>query len=273
MTYQGIIVHKDGESPILRRVFSEDLPVNKNITFSEASFRALREKLQDNTFKYAVLLVEIRDRDNGEEWFPLLKEVVGRFPYCQIIFVFEEGIQECTPYLNKIPFTYLLPLNYIDTLLPEALDKALQRLSRYFQHHNMFVSLDQMESDCESIVFFTTEGVVHRGNRGCMVHFNNQKVDYTKQSLKALSSVLPPHFMQVHKSYIVNMNYCRDRVEIKRPKGNEKDQFLVLSYPEGFTIPLGSKYKDNVKAYLLDRKAPSLLQQELQYTEILPVND
>lgn len=52
---------------------------------------------------------------------------------------------------------------------------------------------------------------------------------------------LPPHFLQVHRSYIVNMKRV---VEVER---------LRLRFSDGALVAVGDKYKDAFLAYLRDR--------------------
>ena len=87
----------------------------------------------------------------------------------------------------------------------------------------------------------------------------------TRHSLKNILSELPANFIQIHKSYVLNMNYFGKQLRRSRASGKSRDEYVQLShsgYPEDFLIPVGPKYRRNILDYILNKYSYPFLADE-----------
>lgn len=96
------------------------------------------------------------------------------------------------------------------------------------QNHRLISDIDK-----EKILYI--EGV---SEYVCIYMEDRPKPVITLNSLQKLSAMLPPNFMRVHRSYIVNLN-----------KITEISRFRIL-FGKDVYIPIGENYKEQFMAYI-----------------------
>ena len=72
----------------------------------------------------------------------------------------------------------------------------------------------------------------------CIYLEDRNKPVITLNSLQKFSTLLPPHFMRVHRSYIVNLHQI-----------TEVSRFRILFGKDTY-IPIGENYKEQFMAYI-----------------------
>lgn len=254
MVYEGILLYHDKKHSLLFNMYPQLQTMHPKVTFQKASFVDFAQHMKSPEFFPHILLVEILDETSNEVWFPLLKEVLSHIPYCRIIFILEGSMDHCSFYLNQIPFTYILSFRSVN-ILRTGLMKAVNELNMLSPH---YLSPILNPAPYNSVVFFSTDGVLHRRKKGCMIYYPNLKTEYTKNSLKNILPTLPENFIQIHKSYVVNMNYCETIIHKKRPSGNLQDNYILLhkkTNVELIELPIGPKFQQNVDKYMLNQYA------------------
>lgn len=254
MVYQGFLLYKEKERSLLLDMYSDIQELHPRVKFFTHSFSGFLQEIENSTISPHILLVEISEKDFDNAWFPLLKQLLLYIPYCKIIFVLERGIEHCSFYLNQIPFTYILSFRSIQ-VLNTGLIKAVDELDVLPPSH-LVPTLTPLPYT--SAVFFSTDGVLYKRKKGCFIHYPNQEPQYTKDSLKTILSKLPGNFIQIHKSYIVNMDYCECITKKSRPVGNLTDSYLILhktARVDTKELPIGPKFLSKVNEYFLDKYA------------------
>lgn len=254
MIYQGILLYQNKEHSMLIDIYPKLQKMHSKIVFHKASFDEFSQYMENPDFFPHILLIEVLENDRDAVWFPLLKNVISYTPYCRIIFILEGGMDYCSLFLNQIPFTYILSLRSIN-ILGTGLIKAVNELNMLSTHH---LSPILNPLPYHSVVFFSTDGVLHRGKKGCMIHYPNLRTEYTRDSLKNILPKLPGNFIQIHKSYVVNMNYCEKIIHKKRPAGNLQDNYILLHEKANVTsieLPIGPKFQQNVDKYMINQHA------------------
>ena len=265
--YQGIYLCENLCQSLLLHTLPDFHLLTSQIAFSGYTFKDFSEhKNLTIPNAYHIALVEVREADTGESWFSLLKSLLLSSPHCRIIFIIEHSLENCSQYLNQIPFTYLLPASQISILLETALDKALSELAFIKNYYGNDKDLSGPASRYANAVFLSTDGLVHKGKKGCIINYPDQKSEYCRTSMRHLMAALPENFIQIHKSYVVNMNYCDTIISRSRPTGSQQDQFILLkTLPRDMSavssqdmpreLPVGPKYEINVQKFLLNKYA------------------
>ena len=98
----------------------------------------------------------------------------------------------------------------------------------------------------DKIIFVKLEDVSYfeAEEKYVLVHTDNGK-ELIEQSLTKLESKLPPHFIRVHRSYIINTNYIKDFQKYF----NSRYQ-ITLKNKQRSTIVSGRSYNDKLKVWM-----------------------
>ena len=254
MVYEGVLLYQDKNHSFLLDIYPKIQTMHPKVTFHKSSFSEFSRYMENLSFFPHILLIEVLEEDSSTVWFPLLQDVLFHIPYCRIIFILEGRLDHCSFFLNQIPFTYILSLRSIH-ILNTGLNKAVSELNR-ISPSRLSPILDPFPYG--SVVFFSTDGLLHRRKKGCMVHYPNFRTEYTKDSLKNILPKLPGNFIQIHKSYVVNMNYCKDVIHKKRASGNLQDNYILLhekANVELVELPIGPKFQQRVDKYTFNQYA------------------
>ena len=141
-------------------------------------------------------------------------------------------------------------LNAIDYLMkPFSLAECLRAAEKARQMYGLTHNTAEPEEE-KSTLFVKSEYKVIRIYREkilyiegmseyvCIYMEDRPKPVITLNSLQKLSAMLPPNFMRVHRSYIVNLN-----------KITEISRFRIL-FGKDVYIPIGENYKEQFMAYI-----------------------
>lgn len=248
--YQGFYLCKELESSLLLRTFPDFLSLSTEISFSCYSFSHFRDELEQVCAPIHLLLIEIPDRESEYSCFSFIRDLTLRIPYCKIIFLVSDSQEYHFHHVTQIPHTYLLPISQARSLLKTALHKAVSELE--LSNFTAQTRGSAAFSRYAYALFFSTDDVANRGKRGCNIHFPDSRVEYTKASLKSLLPELPDNFIQIHKSYVANMDCCDGIFAERRPSGNKQDKYLLLHkkyHSDIPALPIGPKYEKFVMEY------------------------
>mgnify|MGYP005799787207 FL=1 len=255
--YRGFYLCKELENSMLLRTFPEFLSLAPQVSLSCRSFSQFRDELEQEYLPIHLLLIEVPDKEAEYSSFSFLRELALRIPYCKIIFLVSDSPQSQSHHVTQIPHTYLLPVSQANQLLKAALHKAISELAvTDFTTHTEDTG---PASRYACALFLSTDGILHKGKRGCNLHFPGSRIEYTRTSLKALLPQLPDNFIQIHKSYVVNMHCCEKIISTRRPSGSKQDKYLLLykKYHSDIpALPIGPKFEKLVLEYLKNRPCP-----------------
>lgn len=254
LTYRGFwLCRKIDSSPFLQ-VYQSLGSLCSSVQFRIMSFEECRIQFQQGIAHLHIIIMEVSSDDEPDTWFPLISKLSNTYPHLKVIFILTGNSEHNFYYLNLVPFTYLIPESQVKNLLQSGIDKAVRELN-YYQSLRPS-ALAAAEPDLLSAVYFSTDNVPKKGKRGCHIHYPDGKTEYTRHSLKTILAKLPAIFVQVHKSYVVNMRYFGYYTQKPRPSGKACDEFIVLSLtrsPEEIYIPLGPKYRNFIMDYVMDK--------------------
>lgn len=259
MVCNGYVLYGSQETSRLLKAYPDIASIHPEIHFRAASFCELSDTAHAKYFDIHIVVAEIFPDDSADIWFPVLSGILKAYPFVKIVFILNGELGSDFYYLNQIPFTYLLPSEQIPYLLQTGLDKAVTELNRYTSVKH---SSDNENSSFENAAFLSTDGLTGKGRKGCQIYYPDGSTIYTRLSLKTIMPNLPGNFVQVHKSYVLNMNYCGERILKKRASGKAQDEYIELKcaeYPGDVLIPVGPKYRREIMEYVLNKYAYPLL--------------
>ena len=254
MLYKGYILYRHAISPQFSQMLDTLSSSYTRINFKTITFEEFRLFCQESFPAVHILIIELSDNDEPDLWFSLVMSLLAKCPYLKVIFVFIGKMERNLYYMNQIPFTYLIPEKFLSALLPVGIDKAVTELDLYgaFRHFRP-VSPDPR---LLSAVYFCTDNLINKGKKGCHIHYPDGSTEYTRQSMKSIIPKLPANFIQVHKSYVINMQYYGRRIQKNRASGNSYDEYILIqntSSTEEILIPVGPKYRGAVMDYFMDK--------------------
>ena len=262
MVYNGYILCGSTDTAVCAGLYPSFF--HPRVKLQISSFEAFSAKPAGNDNENIdIIVAELSPEDPSESWFPLLLELIKNRPYLRIIFVLSGNITHDFYCLNQIPFSYLIPASQAELLLRTGLDKAVEELDRCSSVRHF--KKTGISAEFFSAVFFSTDNLIGKGSHGCHVHYPDGRTEYTRHSLKNILSELPANFIQIHKSYVLNMNYFGKQLRRSRASGKLRDEYVQLShsgYPEAFLIPVGPKYRRNILDYILNKYSYPFLADE-----------
>ncbi len=254
MKYIGYWLCKKIDSSDFLQVYHSLTSLYSNVKFNILSFDECQIILQNKIPELHIVIMELSSQDDPATWFPFISNFSAIFPHLKIIFILTGNSEHNFYYLNQIPYTYLIPKNQVDTLIQTGINKAITELDHY-RSIRPFIRIPTEEAML-SAIYFSTDDLIKKGKKGCHIHYPDGKVEYTRLSLKNILPKLPANFIQVHKSYVVNMRYFGCYTPKIRPKGKAYDEYIQLSgtgCPEEIYIPIGPKYRNSIMDYVIDK--------------------
>lgn len=205
----------------------------KNVEISVFSTLEDAESFIDKT-SIDLLLLDLNL--NGEDGFNLLKKAIAGSFHTIVISANVDKALEAFEYgvLDFIPKPFS----------EERLRKAFARFEKYDDHVNppaKYLSVIKRDKlhiiKIENVLFIKGAGVYSE------LHLRNSSVELHNKSLSVIHNILPPEFIRVHKSYIVN----NDDIVHFRSHGASKYDLLLKS---GLTLPVGRVYYKAIKEKL-----------------------
>lgn len=259
MKYKGYWLCSKTESSKFLQLYHNLSTLYSNVIFNIFSFEECGHILQENTSNLHIIIAEISPQDEPEIWFPLISNLSAVYPHLKIIIILTGKPEHNFYYLNQISFTYLIPENQAAELLPQGIDTALKEL-RYCSSRltNKHIASDP---DLLSSMYFSTDNLQNKGNKGCHIHYPDGRTEYTRLSLKNILPQLPAHFLQVHKSYVINMHYYKNYKQKPRPSGISCDEYILLADNNDLKtieIPIGPKFRNSIMEYILTNHVRTL---------------
>jgi two-component system, LytTR family, response regulator LytT len=173
---------------------------------------------------------------NGSDGFELLKKAIAGAFHTIIISANVDKALEAFEYgvLDFIPKPFS----------EERLRKAFMRFEKYDDHINppaKYLSVIKKNKlsiiKIENVLYIKGAGVYSE------LHLRDFSVELHNKSLSILHCILPPDFIRVHKSYIVNNN---EIVHFKSHGGSKYDLLLK----NGLILPVGRVYYKAIKSSL-----------------------
>ena len=252
MKYKGYWLCSKTESSKFLQLYHSLTSLYSNIIFTILSFEECGQVLQEKSSDLHIIIAELSSQDEPEIWFPLISRLSDAYPHLKIIIILTGKPEHNFYYLNQLSFPYLIPENQVSELFPRGMKNAMHELCS----NNIYQLKKQITSnpDLLSAIYFSTDNLRNKGNKGCHIHYPDGRAEYTRFSLKNILSQLPVHFLQVHKTYVVNMRYFKDYRQKPRPRGNSCDEYIVLfdsNNPIEIEIPIGPKYQKSAMKYIL----------------------
>lgn len=260
LIYEGYWLCRKIDSSQFLQVYQGLGSLYENVRFHILSFQECQLLLKREIADFHIIIMELSSEDNPDTWFPLISDLSSTYPHLKIIFILTGNAEHNFYYLNQIPFTYLIPENQAENLLQTGIDKAVRELD-YYKSFRPLVRISA-EPALLPAVYFSTDDLTNKGKRGCHIHYPGGKTEYTRLSLKNILSKLPANFVQVHKSYVVNMRYFGCYTQKPRPRGNFYDEYITLigaGYPQEIYIPVGPKYRNFILDFIMDKYTCSFL--------------
>lgn len=208
--------------------------------------------MQEKSSDLHIIIAELSSQDEPEIWFPLISRLSDAYPHLKIIIILTGKPEHNFYYLNQLSFPYLIPENQVSELFPRGMKNAMDELCS----NNIYQLKKQITSnpDLLSAIYFSTDNLMNKGNKGCHIHYPDGETKYTRLSLKNILPQLPAYFLQIHKSYVINMHYYKDYRQKPRPSGISCDEYILLSEDNtsvGTEIPIGPKFRNSVMEYIL----------------------
>lgn len=179
-----------------------------------------------------------------EKGFDLVKEIrqcTTELPYVIMTTDFDKYAKEAVN--SDILYFLEKPID------PNELSLGLQKFEKRFLELRKHITIKNSEGH----FFIKLNGIqyIQSHNNYCKIYREDGSAMMVTRTLKDVQSTLPPNFIRVHKSYIVNtrfvfmLNTSKKIIRLDvRKSGNES--FLEL--------PIGDSYLENVKHYLLTAK-------------------
>lgn len=252
MKYKGYWLCEKTESSKFLQLYRSLTALYSNVTFDILSFEECRYVLQNGHPDLHIVIIELSPQDKPEIWFPLISSLSAVYPHLKIIIILTGKPEHNFYYLNQISFTYLIPENQAAELLPRGMDTAIKEL-RYYNSHLTSKRITS-DPDLLSAMYFSTDNLQNKGNKGCHIHYPDGRTEYTRLSLKNILPQLPAYFLQIHKSYVVNMRYYKDYRQKPRASGKSCDEYILLDDKSGskaIEISIGPKFRNSVMEYIL----------------------
>lgn len=252
MKYKGYWLCSKTESSKFLQLYHNLTSLYSNVIFNILSFEECGQVLLEGSSDLHIIIAELSPEDEPEIWFPLISKLSDAYPHLKIIIILTGKPEHNFYFLNQISFTYLIPETQAANLLQQGIDTAIDELNNC----KSIWTLNHTTPDLDllSAIYFSTDNLRNKGNKGCHIHYPDGRTEYTRLSLKNILSQLPVHFLQVHKTYVVNMRYFKDYRQKPRPKGNSCDEYIVLfdsNNPVEIEIPIGPKYQKSTMKYIL----------------------
>lgn len=252
MRYKGYCLCGKIESSKFLQLYRSLTALYSNVTFDILSFEECRHVLQNGHPDLHIVIIELSPQDKPEIWFPLISSLSAVYPHLKIIIILTGKPEHNFYYLNQISFTYLIPENQVSELLPHSIDTAVKEL----YYHNSLSGKKTITSDPDllSAMYFSTDNLQNKGNKGCHIHYPDGRTEYTRLSLKNILPQLPAYFLQIHKSYVVNMRYYKDYRQKPRASGKSCDEYILLDDKNGsksIELSMGPKFRNSVMEYIL----------------------
>lgn len=168
---------------------------------------------------------------NGKSGFTLLKHFTAKAFHTIIVSAYAEKAAEAFEYgvLDFIP----------KPLTSERLEKAFDRFQNTEQQADQPTKYLSVKKGSE-LMLFNVEDVnyIRRSGTYSEIHLQNGSTALHDKALNSLQSILPSHFLRIHKSYIANMN----QVDRFRSHGASRYD-LILKNTD--TLPVSrTKYKE-----------------------------
>ena len=252
MKYKGYWLCSETESSKFLQLYHNLTTLYSNVIFNLLSFEKCGHILPEANPDLHIIIAELSPQDEPEIWFPLISNLSAIYPHLKIIIILTGKPEHNFYYLNQISFTYLIPENQVAELLPRGMDIAIREL-RYYNSLRVNKRITS-EPDLLSAIYFSTDNLMNKGNKGCHIHYPDGETEYTRLSLKNILPQLPAYFLQIHKSYVINMHYYKDYRQKPRPSGISCDEYILLSEDNtsvGTEIPIGPKFRNSVMEYIL----------------------
>lgn len=222
----------DDEKSVLKTLHEKvlDIPYVSNVK-DFRKLKTFRESIEDGEdFDVVLMDIDWNEEVNGID---VAERLFEKDPSIQVIFV--TGYNEM--YSQSI---FLQKLNLCGYLVKpvntEYLDILLKKAAKKVSINNKNALLLKKKGEIYAIPF---EQIIYLESRGHQVTVHSIK-DHIQcyEQLEKIKKDLPEHFMQCHKSYIVNMNYI-EKIEKNR-----------IYLTTGADMPISkAKYGESRKSY------------------------
>lgn len=222
---QTVLILEDEEYTLrfLKQLISEHPQVDKVIgsSSSKEAVRLSQEHLPDLAF----LDIELGE---GEGWngIDVAKTINSISPQTKLVFV--TGYERYALDAFQVhPYDYVLkPINKdkIMNLITELSRKEKQSVGQELDKLIIKVKNEMLFIDYQEVFFVEKQG------KRILIH-SMSGVYETNGTLQELEGLLPPQFLKVHKSFIVNLNHINRIIDINRSyqihfKGCEQVAFM-----------------------------------------------
>lgn len=181
--------------------------------------------------------VELQD-GNGFDVLKEIRQYTGEVPFFIMTTDYDKYAKEA---VNKDVLYFLdKPID------PDELAIALHKVQRRFLDLQNQITIKNTEGhyflNIESIYYLEAEG------NTCKIFREDNPVMLVTKTLKEIEAILPPDFIRIHKSFIINRKYLKMMNTTKRMV-----RIRVGSKSKEF--PIGNSYLERVKSILLMAKS------------------
>lgn len=230
----------------LNYIIIEDNPgAIKNLQIALRAHSHLNEIGTASTAKAGIILTQTANPHlvfldvelGNENGFDVLKEIrqfSGEIPFFIMTTDFSKYAKEA---VNKDVLYFLeKPID------PDELALAVKKVKRKMISLRNHLTIKNTEGhnfiDLNKIEFIEADG------NTCIIHLQDQQKIFVTKTLKKIEISLPPNFLRIHKSYIINCNFVdllntTQRKIILKLNGGKKE------------FPIGKSYLDRVRNLLL----------------------
>ncbi|WP_434977914.1 LytR/AlgR family response regulator transcription factor [Daejeonia sp. YH14] len=132
---------------------------------------------------------------------------------------------------------------------PDELEIALQKFERRFLELQNHITLKNSEGH----YFMQLDDIqyIQSDNNYCRIFRVNQPIMHISKTLKEMEAILPPPFIRIHKSYLINSKYVKMLNTSKKIIRLE----IVGDHTQGeIELPISDLYLETVKNQLLTAK-------------------
>lgn len=221
MLLAGICENDSVQNRYYKQVTERYLKNKEGIQYSIKSFLNSEELLRavnDNKFDLIVLDIEIGKEVNGID---IAKTINIVSPSTKIIFV--SGNAKYYPDVYNAKHSYFIVKDKIDFLLPKALSICLENYYENKANETLALKYKGEETIIPKLNILYIEKQL-RLSKFCLI--NNQETKVYMDFSTVLRELNSDEFMQIHRSFIVNLNY------VKTIRGNT----VVLSNGRQLTV-------------------------------------
>ncbi len=211
----------------LERMLREQLGAKVTSVKIQATLTAGECFLLDNPIDLLMLDLNL----NGEDGFELLKSAAAAS--FQTIVVSANTDRAIQAYEYGVLDFVAKPVN------PDRLRRALERLETTVEASGNFARYVSIRKD-ETVVLVPLEEVLYFQGQDNYVKIQkkNGESEQHRKTLESLQKTLPPHFMRIHKSYLVDLR----EIEKILTLGGSKYEVQLKN---GLTLPLSrTRYKE-----------------------------